>query len=388
MGAIMPPPRGLLQRVDQYLHRAEARGEAVPRSAKIVIACSGGADSVALLRLMHALNQSSYWRWTLAIGHVDHGIRKESSDDADFVRHIAGTLGLMFMVERLNLGRAASEDQARRARLAALRKMVRRGGHDGAVMGHHADDQAETVILRIVRGCGLEGLGGMAERSVIGAGSAALCLYRPLLTFRRDDLRTFLAEIGQKWREDHTNDSAEYLRNRVRHEVLPLLETMNPGARDGLVRLAALAREARAWIVREASAVALDAVVRIHPRKVAVHRAKLRNLSDGGTLLAAEVLRYAVDLVGGRGDALDFERLREAVRVVLAAEGGKRVELGNGVALVPLIGKVSVWPSTSIRAYPWLRLSWKRSISPISSRMESAWLIFCGCSCSSRQPGS
>ena len=324
----MPPPRGLVQRLDQILHRTEM----LPRGGRLLIGCSGGADSVALLRLLHAINQSDHWGWALAVGHVNHGLRGKASDaDAQFVHQLASSLGLVCTTTTLELPADANEDLARRQRFKALTAMVRRQKCAGVVMAHHADDQAETVLMRILRGCGLVGLSGMAATATVGG----LTVYRPLLQFTREELRGFLEEIGQSWREDASNISPRFLRNRVRAELLPTLAEFQPGGMSGvtgsLVRLAAIARDAQALIARQAEELALQAVVRIHGKKVAVHRKPLRGASP---ILVAQVLRYAIELVGGSTETADYQRLQEAAHITLFGDGGKRVELGRGVELV------------------------------------------------------
>ena len=163
-------------------------------------------------------------------------------------------------------------------------------------------------------------------------------LYRPLLAIRRAELRKYLEEIGQTWREDASNATARYLRNRVRQELLPRLSEFQPGSAEALVRLAAIAREARDFIARQASGLCDRAVVRIHPRKVAVHRGELRSADP---VLVTEVLRYAVALVGGSTETADHERLSEAAHVALNGQGGKRVQLGRGVEMM-VVGKTVV----------------------------------------------
>src|SRR5438132_874431 len=130
----MPAPRGLVQQLDQRLHKSDL----LPPGARLLVAVSGGADSVALLRLLHAINQSNHWKWTLTVGHVDHGMRgRESAGDAAFVKRLARELKLPFRVKRLRLGPRASENEAREGRLRALRSLA---AGMGVVMAHHADD--------------------------------------------------------------------------------------------------------------------------------------------------------------------------------------------------------------------------------------------------------
>jgi tRNA(Ile)-lysidine synthase len=230
----MPAPTGLIQQLDQHLHR---RGLLKP-SMCILVACSGGADSVALLRLLHAVNQSQHWNWKLMVGHVNHQLRgRESLRDETFVRKLAQSLHLPLRCQRLNLPRkdqrrAVSENIAREARYQALLAMARRSRCDAIVLAHHADDQAETILMRLLRGAGVTGLAGIHESDLRGN----IRLVRPLLPWPGEQLRNWLSAIGQNWREDSSNQNTQFFRNRIRHELLPLLETYQPRIRELLQR--------------------------------------------------------------------------------------------------------------------------------------------------------
>ena len=171
----MPAPRGLVQRVDQELHRSGL----LPKGAGLLVAVRGGADSVALLRLLCEINRSDYWGWKVVVGHVDHGLRgKASTADAAFVRMLAGELRVPYRGAKLRLKKGASEDAARQGRIGALTSMAR--GLDGIVMAHHAEDQAETVLMRMFRGTGITGLASMAAERVFKSGKSggAVAVYR------------------------------------------------------------------------------------------------------------------------------------------------------------------------------------------------------------------
>jgi tRNA(Ile)-lysidine synthase len=324
----MPGPRGLVQRLDQQWHRQAP----LPRQARLLVAVSGGADSVALLRLLVAINRSAYWQWKLVVGHVEHGIRgRESREDARWVRDLAKKLKLTFVEKRVHLarqtGKTCSEDVARQARLKALRDMVREKRCVGVVMAHHADDQAETVLMRMLRGCGLEGLAGMADGVLL----ADMWVYRPLLSVRRKVLREYLAEMGQAWREDATNATEAYLRNRVRLNLMPLVETLWPRAVDALGRLAILAREAQ----RVMSQAAENLRYEYHHSKRGNRLEMPRDpFWEASSSVAAEMLRQIIKEVGGSPETADFERVREAVRMLQGETGGKRIEMGSGVTVV------------------------------------------------------
>jgi tRNA(Ile)-lysidine synthetase-like protein len=231
----MPPPRGLVQRLDQLWHRRPI----LPRGAVVLVACSGGADSVALLRLLAAVNRSNYWGWRLVIGHVDHALRADSAGDAAFVAGLGVNLDLPVATVRLATP-PRSEAAARDARYAALARIAEQHECSHIALGHHADDQVETVLLNLLRGTGLRGLGGMARRRRSGAH----VVVRPLLDVQRAELRRFLQQVDQSWREDESNTAIRFLRNRVRHELLPLLESMQPRVRGSISGVATHARAA------------------------------------------------------------------------------------------------------------------------------------------------
>lgn len=315
--------RGLIQWVDQELHRVRV----VPRGARLLVAVSGGADSVGLLHILQGVNGSRFWNWTLVVGHVDHGIRgRESVEDARFVRGVAKAEGIRCVTRRLKLGVGTSEGVARAGRLAALKSMVKKERCAGVVMGHHADDQAETVLLRLMRGCGLEGLAGMAARSSVGG----LVIFRPLLGVRREAIREYLRGLGQGWREDVTNGSSVYLRNRVRSELLPVMEAMAPGAVTAMGRAAVLAGQAGEVLGEDVCQLMLAAKVGERKSRVTFRREILR---EAHPFLCAEVFRAVIGRMGGSTEVSDFERLREAVRIVQANAGGKCIQLGKRITL-------------------------------------------------------
>jgi len=190
----------------------------------VAVAVSGGLDSVVLLDVLLATRA---WHGAeLSIVTVDHGIRPESAEDAAFVAALAHRHGLPCHTAALSLGPQASEDEARTARFAAFDAVV----CDAVALAHHRDDQAETVVLQLLRGTGSAGLSGMSFRR--GR------FVRPLLGEAREALLAYARHRGLRWREDPSNGDPRYLRNRVRHEVLPLLEDVRPGAREALARAA------------------------------------------------------------------------------------------------------------------------------------------------------
>ncbi|HYA34790.1 MAG TPA: tRNA lysidine(34) synthetase TilS [Candidatus Binataceae bacterium] len=211
----------------------------VERGAHILVALSGGPDSVALVRAMLALRERLGIRVSAA--HLNHGIRGAESDrDEAFVRKLAAKHDVALHVGRADGLRASMpnlEERAREARLDFLTRVATDVGASHIALGHHADDQAETVMLRLLRGASIAGLGGMAER---GPGM----LIRPLLSVSRADIVAYLDALGSAYVSDSSNESPAIARNRIRNELLPMLEReYAPGIS---ARLADLARDMRA----------------------------------------------------------------------------------------------------------------------------------------------
>lgn len=226
------------------------RGEAA------LVAVSGGADSAALLLALSELSGAGLLGVSLTAAHLDHGLRGERArEDARWVEELARTLGVGCVVGRAQVASMASarrdnlEQAARRARYEFLASAAREAGAHAVLVAHTLDDQAETVLLRLLRGSGAEGLAGMAEERVldergeIDAGGEVL-LRRPLLAWaRRADTEGYCRERGIEPRADEMNEDERFARVRVRRRLLPLLETFNPRAPEAIARAASLLRQ-------------------------------------------------------------------------------------------------------------------------------------------------
>ncbi len=232
------------------------------RGDRVVAAVSGGPDSVALLQVLCAWRESL--RLVLTVAHVDHGLRgKESGDDAAFVERAARTLGLPCVCKPLHLLRLLPERKgesvqavARERRYACLWEVARECGAAKVAVGHTQDDQMETVLLRMLRGAGLAGASGMPARRPPG-------VIRPLLHVSRSELLRYLEEKGCDFRVDSSNASPRYTRNRLRHELVPLLKTFNPGVARLWSRQAAVVREEQQYLDDVAKAALASVTVRL-----------------------------------------------------------------------------------------------------------------------------
>lgn len=214
---------------------------------RILVAVSGGPDSVALLFCLNALRDK--WSWDLLVGHVDHGVRgKESAEDAIFVKTLAENLGIPSLINPIRIQKAevrqsrkSLQEFARERRYLALENMASEVKAAKIALGHQADDQAETVLMWMMRGSGTGGLSGMPPRR-------GRTLVRPLLDQTRSDILDYLAATGAAFRTDSTNEQLIYLRNRVRREIIPFLEQYSPGIVKVLSRQAHILREDHAYL--------------------------------------------------------------------------------------------------------------------------------------------
>ena len=213
---------------------------------------SGGADSVALLRAL--AQRSGELGLVLHAAHLHHGLRGEEADaDLAFARALAGELGLPFHEARVDTERRRRqtrparaetiEEAARRLRYGWFRQLMASGEVDAVATAHTLDDQAETVLAKFLRGAWTEGLSGIHPVIEFPEGR----ILRPLLGTTRAEVEAYLRALGQGWREDSSNRHLSFTRNRIRHELLPLLEGWNPRLREHLAQMAELARDEEAW---------------------------------------------------------------------------------------------------------------------------------------------
>lgn len=220
----------------------------------VLVAVSGGADSIALLALLHQL--APRWRLRLTVAHLDHRIRGAAArSDAAFVRKIARSLGLAYVIGCADVPQQARrsgvslEMAGRQARYAFLERVARARRCTALATAHTADDQVETILMNLARGTGPQGLAGIPS---VGW-RQNLKVVRPLREFRRREIVSFLQERRLAWREDASNRDLDFLRNRVRHEILPFLEKrLNPQFRTALLRLGEIVAKENAWLDEQA----------------------------------------------------------------------------------------------------------------------------------------
>lgn len=342
-GRLWHPVKSLANRVFETIRQARmlAPGE------RVGVAVSGGADSVALLRLTESLRE----RLGIVpfVAHFNHQLRGPESDaDADFVANLARARGLECIIESGEVAAAAArnrwnlEDAARRLRYAFFERLVASGQATHIVVAHTADDQAETVLAHILRGTGPTGLAGIYP--AVGS------IVRPLLGERREDLRQYLRRLGQDWREDSTNRDLTRQRARIRERLLPLLERdFSPRAIQHLGGLAGLARnEELFW-----NALVEDrfrALVRTHGDTLEIRMKDLFAPIELSSALEPQSTAYALravtqrlirrlyhELRGARG-GLSAVHVEQVIRLGSQSESGRTVELPGGILVEKSFG--------------------------------------------------
>jgi tRNA(Ile)-lysidine synthase len=308
---------------------------------RLAVGLSGGADSVALLRALAA--GAKELGLALHVAHLHHGLRGAEADgDLEFARGLAAELGLPFHAARVDTAEEARKDNvsgkagesieeaARRLRYRWFRQLMAEDTVDAVATAHTRDDQAETVLGKFLRGAWTEGLGGIHPVVEFPEGR----ILRPLLGAARAEVEAYLNGLGQSWREDSSNADLGFTRNRIRHELLPLLEGWNPRLREHLAQMAALARDEEAWWAIE--------LARLGPRILLPGRPVRgggRAADEGLSLEAAQlaalapaaqrrILRYAAEQLGAAPDFAATEAMRA---LAIAGRAGQRRELAQGL---------------------------------------------------------
>jgi len=300
---------------------------------KLAAAVSGGADSVALLTLL--CETRAQLGIVLSTVHFNHKLRGKASDaDEKFVTSLAETSGVTLHIGRADVGRKARqeksnlEDAARRARYAFFEKLAAQGLLDAVATAHTMDDQAETVLAHILRGTGIAGLAGIHP--------SAASVRRPLLDFRRVELRKYLRAKKQRWREDATNRDSNRTRARMRKKLLPLLlKDFNPASVEHLAGLARRAREQTVFMDQLAAKLFERLAARDGPA-VRISVADLMDPIGLGHPEAAASLRNAllekiVAQTKARNGQFSAVHLEAIVRLARCGEPGKLLQLPGGV---------------------------------------------------------
>jgi tRNA(Ile)-lysidine synthase len=341
--------------VQDLPHRALAyirRHQLLKPGDRVGVAVSGGADSVALLRLLLELRKEL--GVVLSVVHFNHQLRGADSDtDERFVAELAAQYKLQFHKEIGDVaaqaapGHSSIEAVAREMRYGFFARLFRENCLDRVATGHTLDDQAETVLLRIVRGAGTRGLAGIYPQLAVAGSQFSgnrqeMAVVRPLLEVRRPELETYLNQLGQDWREDKSNHDLRFARNRVRHGILPRLEKgLNPAVREALAETAEIARAEEEYWQTQLEQVLVKAW---NAADQTLHVSELLALP---LALRRRVVRAACESLGLR---LEFRHVGEILEI--AAGSGKTADLPGGWAVSRLRNDLRFVAPGSHRASP------------------------------------
>lgn len=335
---------GLVQRV-------RARLAALPITGRpsIVAGVSGGVDSLALAGVLAALSRKGALA-VLAV-HVDHRLRPDSGEEQGHVAEQMKVLGIDFLGEHLEPGvrgrhpGVGLEEAARRERFSVLARAAHVRAADAIALAHHETDQAETVLLHLLRGAGLHGMSGMAEwgarlvpwwePDTPEESATPVAIWRPFLSESKSILEAFVAELGLTPVADPTNASSAFKRNRVRHELLPLLEKISPGSERALARYAQLASAEDAFL----DSIARDALssVRFDGNLLPVD-----GLAGLDHVVQRRVVRAWLAKALPIGVEVGLERVDAVLNLAIVGKGGGQIQVGSGWQVVRSGGSLRV----------------------------------------------
>lgn len=322
-----------MESLEERVQRFVEREGLVQRGGVLLVAVSGGPDSVCLLHLLHRLREAL--GVDLHVGHLNHMLRgADAAADAHYVAEMAQRLGIAATVENRDVAayrkehRLSLEQAAREVRYDFYCEVARSIGASHVALGHTEDDQVETIVMHLVRGAGLTGLRGMQPRTVWQAKSGSVVLLRPLLEVTRAETEEYCRTHRLEPRMDFSNYSPAFLRNRLRHQVIPLLQSCNPNIGGTLLRTARAAADDLSYIEERVS-LAWSGVVKMQANGAMLDTEALLSLHPS---LRRHLLRRVLGAV--LGDVADIHWVHiDKMMDALAKPAGKRLSLPRGLVL-------------------------------------------------------
>jgi tRNA(Ile)-lysidine synthase len=290
----------------------------------VLVGVSGDADSLALMLALKMLG------YKIVIAHLDHALRPESARDAEFVKDLATKYAVPFVHQRLEAdyfdetGGQSLEEAARQIRYQFLFDQARNLGAQAVAVAHHADDQVETVLMHFLRGAALSGLSGMRYRRVLPLWDPKIPVVRPLLGIWRDEIDVFVSEAGLIPRVDESNADTTYFRNRLRHDLVPALQTYNPQIKQIVWQMADVLREEDRFL-DNLSQAAWEECYKMQEHGVIV--LKRDCFVHFSTALQRRVLRHAISVLRPDLRDIDFKAVDRAVRFAAQQAGIGEIDL-------------------------------------------------------------
>ncbi|HSG31502.1 MAG TPA: tRNA lysidine(34) synthetase TilS [Thermodesulfobacteriota bacterium] len=308
------------------VHQSITKHNLLSKNDTIIVGVSGGADSVFLL---HALSQLNQYELSIIVAHVNHCLRgKESDRDAEFVKKVCKDRGLEFelLVENASvikkeLGKGI-EESARIIRYKFFEFLTKKYGADKVATAHTADDQLETVFMRLIRGSGLKGLSGIPiKRDDI---------VRPLLEITKDEIKKYLKENKIKWVEDSSNAEIDFFRNRVRHKLVPVLKELNPNITENVLRTSYQFTEKDSFVSEHTSKLFKKL---FRKTAEAFYTTSLKKFKKTHRLIQFTLLREAVSRVNENLLNIDFDHIEAALELMSSKKISGEVNLPNNLII-------------------------------------------------------
>lgn len=351
-------------------------GAGITPGSRIVIGVSGGPDSLALLHFLRDFTSPS----CLWVAHLNHGLRPEADDEAEFVAQTAETWGLLFRGRKVDVTRLARyqgwsvEEAGREARYQFLADLADECHVEAAVVAHNADDQAETVLLHLIRGSGLSGLKGM--RPVVPMpGKPSVKLVRPFLMTTRQEIEDYCHKQGLQPILDSTNRDPVYLRNRVRHELLPMLAVFNPRVKKHLQQFSDLAAADEAFLADQTDLAWQEILEGQGTEWLRLNLGKWRSLPLS---LRRRTLRRAVAELRPTISEISFRTIDLAHQISMEKDTGAKATLPGGIALLLEYGQILL--TTGLEQIPMdhPQLPYGKSLSlaiPGHVTLDEDWIV-------------
>ncbi len=345
-----------MQRIDLSARLGTALEQLnVPRGAAMVVGVSGGADSVALLHLLSGLNLAG-WSLRLHAAHLNHQLRGAEADaDAEFAAQLARSLRVPVSVESADVTARAQaegvsiEQAGRTCRFEFFERVALQTGCELVALAHQADDQAETLLHRLVRGTGIRGLMGIRASRPIRVGST-IRIIRPMLSVRRGEIEQFLRDRNISFRVDSTNQASGYTRNVIRNEVLPLLaERLNPQVVESLLRVAEQAGDLEHYL-DELGEKSLPPLI-LESRKDHL-TLDCDALDRKPKVIRSYVLRQAIRRLGVPEGDVRYDHLMRTLALAGDRSGSKTLHLPGGLRVTRAYGRLKMFKAGSPEADP------------------------------------
>lgn len=361
-----------------------------PGQRPMIVAISGGVDSQVLAHALTTVTSES--GPTLLAVHVDHGLRESSASDAERVGEVCSRLNLEYEIKRVDVDawdaelRQGTESAARAARYASLATAAIGAGSDTIATGHTLDDQAETVLLRLMSGSGLEGMGGMgriSRRSVSldpgGENHSRVAIFRPMLNLRRTEIDAYARECALIPIEDETNESLEFRRNAIRKTVLPAMEKIEPGTLDAINRTTRLLRDDANFIADTVDET-FDDVVAERSGVWMIERQQFRVAYQA---IQRRILYRVIEPLLRAGTRLGLERIEALRQASVDGRSGTVIELAEDLIGYIDYDRVAIGRAESLED-DLRRLSWIPQVTPgaeiplrgnISVALDNGWRV-------------